>query len=112
MAANEILPSGSMDVNGLIEEVLAIRKDSASSEEAKELTFDTILKTSQHEWQTIAKNEEMKEKINMIAVKNMEEAVENSVMIDYEADNDLEKIVNAQISTLKNSIEENLDNEV
>jgi hypothetical protein len=112
MAANEMLPAGTIDVDGLIEEVLTIRKESATPEEAKHLTLDSILNSGHEEWQKLAENEQMKEKINMIAVKKMQETVENTLLVDLEGDTDLEKIFYGQITNLQNSIKEAHENEV
>jgi hypothetical protein len=112
LATNEILPSGSMDVDGLIEEVMTIRKENSTPEEAKQITFDTILSASHEEWQKIAANDGIKVRINMIAVRNMQKILENTLLIDPDGDDDLETMASDQITNLENSIKETHENEV
>jgi hypothetical protein len=112
MAAHEILPPGSMDVDGLIEEVKTICKENARPEEAKHITFESILNNSPDEWKKLADNEEINGKIKMVAVKKMQEALENTLLLDLEGDTDLDKIASTQITNLKDSIQQNIETEV
>jgi hypothetical protein len=113
MAVNDILPPGSLEVDDLIKEIMTIRKENArSAEKYKDITFEDILNTNHEGWQELAANDAIKEKINMYAVKKMEEALESTLLIDCDGDTELEKIASEKITNLKNTIEENLQNEV
>jgi hypothetical protein len=112
MARNEILPSGSMDVGDLIEEIMIIRKKNATPEEAKRISLETILSTSHKEWEKICENDGMKKNINMIAVRKMEEVLKNTLLVDPDGDNDLEKLASDQITSLTTNIQETIETEV
>jgi hypothetical protein len=104
MANHGLLPSGSMDVDSLIEEIVSIRKENTTPENAKDINFNTILETTHDEWGKLADNAEIKEKINMIAAKKMEETVRNTLLVDYKDGIDLEMIALKQMSDLKKSV--------